>query len=100
MPFLWGLHLVCFFLHGTAAFFSSAKSSDGGPAVKEYYGLKNEKRKKRKKKKWVVLKSVVFCATSASTQRASKNASGHPRTRKQSITRCVPRFTKRATATK
>lgn len=74
------------FLHGTAAFFSSAKSSDGGPAVKEYYGLKNEKGKK-KEKKWVVLKSVVFCATSASTQRARKNASGLPHARKQSITR-------------
>lgn len=85
MPFLWGLDFVCF-LHGTAAFFSSAKSSDGGPAVKEYYGLKNEKGKK-KEKKWVVLKSVVFCATSASTQRARKNASGLPHARKQSITR-------------
>lgn len=39
------------FLHGTAAFFSSAKSSDGGPAVKEYYGLKNEKGKKKRKER-------------------------------------------------
>lgn len=85
MPFLWGFILFCF-LHGTAAFFSSAKSSDGVPAVKEYYGLKNEKRKK-KRKNWVLSKSVFFCATSASTQRARKNASGLPRARKQSIMR-------------